>query len=81
MLLRMSTAYLGGMLRGSTSAVNRIREYREARGLTQPELDMILRVAPGTTSRWERGIVTPTPKNQAKLARRLGVDVEQLGLG
>lgn len=62
------------------SVANRIKELREARGLSQPELDMILRLAPGTLSRWERGVVTPTPRNQAKLARRLGVDVEQLGL-
>jgi transcriptional regulator with XRE-family HTH domain len=63
------------------TVATRIKELREARGLSQPELDTLLRMAPGTVSRWERGVVTPTPRNQAKLARRLGVDVEQLGLG
>jgi transcriptional regulator with XRE-family HTH domain len=60
---------------------NQIKAAREARGLSQPELDTLLRMAPGTVSRWERGVVRPTPRNQAKLARRLGVEVEQLGLG
>jgi transcriptional regulator with XRE-family HTH domain len=65
--------------RETASVANNVRRLREARGLSQHELAVLLRVAVGTVARWERGAVTPTGRNRMRLAKRLGVEVEQLG--
>jgi transcriptional regulator with XRE-family HTH domain len=59
---------------------NRVKALREARGLTQQELATLLGVGLRSIVRWESGDATPTPRNARKLARRLGVAVEELGL-
>ena len=57
-----------------------IKEAREANGLSQAQLDALLRLAPGTFGRWERKAVTPTKRNQRRIAKALGVSVDELGL-
>jgi putative transcriptional regulator len=63
------------------AAPNRLRELRQARGFSQEELARLLGVAGYTVTRWETGQMRPTAGNARKLARRLGVDVDALGLG
>jgi transcriptional regulator with XRE-family HTH domain len=58
-----------------------IKEAREAKGLSQSQLDALLRLAPGTFGRWERGAVTPTKRNQRRIAKALAVEVDDLGYG
>ena len=62
-------------------ATNRLRELREARGLTQTSLALLVGVAERTYRSWEAGTNVPTARNARRLARRLGVTVEALGLG
>jgi len=61
--------------------VNQIGPLRLARGYSQADLARLLRVPAGTLGRWERDAAMPTPKNRKRLARRLGVSVEELQLG
>jgi ribosome-binding protein aMBF1 (putative translation factor) len=58
-----------------------IKEAREAKGLSQAALDAMLRLAPGTFGRWERGDVAPTKRNRTRIAKALGVTVAELGYG
>lgn len=60
--------------------VTRIRELREGRGLTMAELARLLAVSESTVYRWEAGDSVPQKHIRTKLARRLGVGVEELGL-
>ena len=41
----------------------------------------LLGVSVRTFTRWENGESVPTARNARKLARRLGVSVEELGVG
>lgn len=50
-----------------------------AKGFSQVDLDQLMNFAIGTTGRWERSDVTPLLKHRKKLARKLGVSVEELG--
>jgi putative transcriptional regulator len=59
---------------------NRLRDLRLARGLTQADLARLLGVSAYTVARWEAGEMVPTARNARRLARRLGVSVEELGL-
>ena len=60
---------------------SRLRELREARGLTQTSLALLVGVAERTYRTWEAGTNVPTARNARRLARRLGVTVEALELG
>lgn len=59
---------------------NRIRQLREAAGLTQAELAEAIDVDANSISRWERGRVLPHPAQQRRLAEKLNVVVMQLGI-
>jgi transcriptional regulator with XRE-family HTH domain len=59
---------------------NRVKALRSSVGLTQEELARLLGVSLRTLSRWEKGETTPTLRNARRLARRLRVAVEELGL-
>lgn len=58
--------------------LNRIKEYRSERGLTQAELAELVGVTRKTVNTVENGIFTPSALLAIKLARELGVSVEQL---
>ena len=50
---------------------NRLKEYREARGLSQVELSRLARVAAPNVSAIERGRLLPWPKAKRRLAKAL----------
>ena len=50
---------------------NRLKEYREARGLSQVELSRLARVAAPNLSAIERGRLLPWPKVKRALAKAL----------
>ena len=50
---------------------NRLKEYREARGLSQVELSRLARVAAPNVSAIERGRLLPWPKVKRRLAKAL----------
>jgi DNA-binding XRE family transcriptional regulator len=58
----------------------RIRELREALGLTQEDLAHRVGVNRDTIWRWETGQSIPQRRFRVSLARRLGVRVEDLGV-
>ncbi len=60
--------------------MNRVRELREARGLSQADLARLLGVSAYTVGRWEAGQMVPAARNARRLAKRLGVSLEELGL-
>ena len=47
---------------------NRIRELREAAGMTQADLADRLQVSVPTVSRWESGVIRPSVSNLMELA-------------
>ena len=59
---------------------NRIKERREARGLSQPAVARLLGVTEWTVRSWEAERTRPTKRHARALARVLDVDVEALGL-
>jgi transcriptional regulator with XRE-family HTH domain len=60
--------------------MSKIRELREARGMTQADLARLLGVSDNTVHRWEAGVSVPQRHIRRSLAKRLGVAVDQLGL-
>ena len=57
---------------------NRIREAREARGLTQAELAGLVGVSRKTVNTVENAVFVPSTVIALKLARALGEPVEEL---
>ncbi len=57
-----------------------IREWRNARFLTQGELGEKVGVSYFTVSNWEVGIKQPRAKNMRALAEALGIQPEQIEL-
>jgi len=57
---------------------NRIREFREARGLTQVELARIARMASPNLCNIERGRLMPWPRIKRRLAKALRVTEQEL---
>jgi putative transcriptional regulator len=58
--------------------VNRVREVREAAGLTQAELAGLVGVSRKTINTVENAVFVPSTVIALKLARALGQPVEQL---
>lgn len=58
--------------------LNRIKDYRTERALTQAQLAELVGVTRKTVNTVENGIFTPSALLAIKLARALGVSVEQL---
>ena len=59
----------------------RIRELRNARGLTQAELGELIGTDGNLVSRWERGYSTPSPYYMLKLAEVLEKPTEYFSKG
>ncbi len=55
-----------------------IRVGREAAKLTQAGLGKVLGVNQSTVAKWERGTISPTSKNMARLAEILGGDARDM---
>ncbi len=51
-----------------------------ARGLTQEDLARLMGLPVLTIGRWERGQTIPHPHNLKVLAKKLGVQVNELGI-
>ena len=60
--------------------VNKIKEVRLAKGLSQRVVALACGVTQDTVGRWERGVFGVTRRHQIKLARTLGVSVADLQL-
>lgn len=59
----------------------RIRELREAKGLSQSELARIIGVSHVTINHWEAGVKQPLARRLPTLASVLGVDINDLFAG
>lgn len=56
----------------------KLKEIREARGLTQRRLAQDLNMTPGAVAKWELGYTTPTMDNLVALADLLGCTLDEL---
>ena len=65
----------------SQMAASRVREFRERLLLTQEALAFRCRVATRTAVAWEKGEKRPNSRNRKRLAKVLGVSVDDLQLG
>jgi len=57
---------------------NRLREFREAKGLTQAQLADLIGVSRKTVNTVENGVFVPSTVVALKLAKALGCAVEEL---
>jgi transcriptional regulator with XRE-family HTH domain len=64
-----------------TKLAVRIKQLRQARGLSQVELSRAAKVDQGLLSRLEDGIGNPSLKTLGAIAKALGVSVSELTLG
>lgn len=58
--------------------MNRIRETREGKGLSQKQVALEVGVKSPSVSNWESGKTTPTPENYIAMARLFNVSVDYL---
>ena len=58
--------------------MNRIRETREGKGLSQKQVALEVGVKSPSVSNWESGKTTPTPENYIAMARLFHVSVDYL---
>lgn len=58
--------------------MHKIKELREARGLTQEYLAQQLGVTQGTVANWETGARTPSLTNLVRVADILGVSLDEV---
>lgn len=58
--------------------MNRIRETREGKGLSQKQVAIEVGVKSPSVSNWESGKTTPTPENYIAMARLFNVSVDYL---
>jgi len=58
-----------------------LRELRERASLTQRDLAILLGVTEKSVQRWETGVSIPRLRQQVKLAKRFGVEVDELTFG
>ena len=61
--------------------MSRVRDLRIARGLSQEAVARAIGVTAKTVSSWESSRRKPFPRNQRRLAKLLGVEVQELGFG
>lgn len=62
--------------------MDRLRQLREAAGLTQIQLALRVGVTQGTIANWERGARLPQLENLVRISNILGCGVDELlGLG
>lgn len=62
--------------------MNRLRQLREAAGLTQIQLALRVGVTQGTIANWERGARLPQLENLVRISNILGCGIDELlGLG
>ncbi len=59
--------------------MNKVRELRKSRYLTQAQLAMLMGILPATVGTWEREEKVPRKRMRRKLARVLKVSEEELG--
>lgn len=60
------------------SVGNKIKEYRELSKMTQKDIAEILKVEPGTISKYESGIIEPNIESLKRLAETFGITVDEL---
>ena len=58
-----------------------IRQLRQERGWSQPDLAQRLGVRPNAVANWERGRAMPSPSHRQALAHLFGVNVEAIAFG
>ena len=58
--------------------MERLKEFRGARALSQVRLAQMLNVSPRVYNRWEKGVATPRLDTVVKLADILGVTLDEL---
>ena len=56
----------------------RLRELRQAAGLSQKALAEMVDASQQTVAKWERGLATPNPETVAKLAQVLNTSTDSL---
>lgn len=56
----------------------KLKEIREARGMTQRKLARDLNMTPGAVAKWELGYTTPTMENLVALADLLGCTTDAI---
>ena len=56
----------------------KVREYREKAGMTQAQLAKKMNIDQSAVSLWENGKTSPLRKYRKKLAKVLGVTLEEL---
>lgn len=62
--------------------MDRLRQLREAAGLTQIQLALRVGVTQGTLANWERGARLPQLENLVRISNILGCGIDELlGLG
>ena len=59
----------------------RLRDLRKASGLTQRELALLLGVTETALRSWEAGRYEPSRRHQRAIAKRFGVEVDELTFG
>ncbi len=57
---------------------SRIKQLRDARGMSQTDLARILNVTPKAVSKWEAGKMEPRPPMVTRIAQALGVGRDEL---
>lgn len=58
--------------------MNKIKEFRQKRNLSQSDIAKIMNVKQNTISQWENGVRIPNVKQGIKLAKILEATVESL---
>lgn len=58
--------------------MNRFRELRKSRGITQEDFGKILNVQKATISRYEKGVIFPSPDVLKKMANYFNVSIDYL---
>lgn len=60
------------------SVGNKIKEYRESNQMTQKDIAEILKVEPGTISKYESGMIEPNIESLKRLAETFNITIDEL---